>query len=392
MKSNAILFPQRVYLFRALAVKPKGPIMDFTYTDSQQDIQALANKILQDQVSFDSHRELEQARQDTENFDLFDHNCWQHLASAGLLGIALNENSGGMGFGFSELSLLLEEAGRVLAPMPLIPATISALTLQHCSNDIDLSACATGETFYTIAVSEAANQGSLSLSLRANDNGLTGEKLCVPYANTAGGMLVSANDNGQAKLYFVDKQAPGLSLEPLLHTSGEPSYKLTFSNTPARYIGDSSAVAYLCEHYAAALCAYQVGVSEAAMRLTASYVGEREQFGVKIGTFQAVGHRAANCFIDVSCLRLVTQQAVSRLNDGRDASTAVTIAKCWAGDAGHRVSYASQHLHGGFGVDKDYGLWRYATHSKWTELTLGGTQFHLSQLGAQIAVGNYDIE
>lgn len=366
--------------------------MDFTLSESQVEIQNLANKILQEQVTYDSHRALELAKENAEIDEKFDRAAWQHLADAGLLGIAIDEAYGGMSFGFAELSLLLEEAGKVLLPAPIVPAVVAAMTLQQFGAKDLLPGCASGEHFVTAALSENANQGAALLDVKADAGKLIGSKLCVPYANSAKAMLVSAADDQGCSLYLVANDAGGVSSTELVHTTGEPSFEVSFDNTPAIRIGGEEAVTYLYEHYATALCAYQVGVSDTAMRMTASYVGEREQFGVKIGTFQAVGHRAANCFIDVCCLRLVTQQAVSLLNEGRDASTAVCIAKAWAGDAAHRVSYASQHLHGGFGVDRDYGLWRYATHSKWTEITLGGTQFQLAQLGEKIAAGQFSIE
>jgi len=135
------------------------------------------------------------------------------------------------------------------------------------------------------------------------------------------------------------------------------------------------------------LCAMQIGVSDKSMRMTASYACERQQFGVALGTFQAVQHRAANCYMDVECLKLTTYQAVSLLDSGRDATNEVAIAKIWAGDTGHRVSYAAQHLHGGFGIDRDYSLWRYSLWARQIEMTLGTSARLLATLGERIAAG-----
>jgi alkylation response protein AidB-like acyl-CoA dehydrogenase len=144
---------------------------------------------------------------------------------------------------------------------------------------------------------------------------------------------------------------------------------------------------WLAERTTAALCAHQLGVTDQSMRMTASYTSERKQFGVPIATFQAVGHRAANCFIDVECLRLTAYQAVSLLDGEADATTAVQIAKIWAGDVGHRVSYASQHLHGGTGIDRDYPLWRLCLWARHNEVMLGGSGRQLAELGSRIAAG-----
>ncbi|MFU8765512.1 MAG: acyl-CoA dehydrogenase family protein, partial [Haliea sp.] len=106
-----------------------------------------------------------------------------------------------------------------------------------------------------------------------------------------------------------------------------------------------------------------------------------------IATFQAVGHRMADCYIDVECLRLCTWQALSLLSDEQPATTEVQIAKIWAGDVGHRVSYASQHVHGGTGIDRDYPLWRYCLWLRYNEMALGSTGAQVAALGQRLAAG-----
>jgi alkylation response protein AidB-like acyl-CoA dehydrogenase len=144
---------------------------------------------------------------------------------------------------------------------------------------------------------------------------------------------------------------------------------------------------WISERSMAAYCAMQLGVADQSMRTTAQFTCERIQFDVPIGSFQAVQHRAANCFIDVSCLKLTTYQAVSILDAGNDASNEVMIAKVWAGDVGHRVSYAAQHLHGGTGIDKDYHLWRYCLWARQIEMVLGTSAALMAELGKRIAAG-----
>ena len=195
-------------------------------------------------------------------------------------------------------------------------------------------------------------------------------------------------------LVLLDPAAAGVGLTDMRYTTYEPMFELRLENVecagtdvlagPDR--GDE-ALSWIVERSTAALCAHQLGVTDVALRMTASYTAEREQFGVPIATFQAVGHRAANCFIDVECLRLNTYQAVSLLDAGQPATTEVQIAKVWAGDVGHRVSYASQHLHGGTGIDRDYPLWRFCLWARHNELALGGSARQLAELGGRIAAG-----
>jgi alkylation response protein AidB-like acyl-CoA dehydrogenase len=133
-----------------------------------------------------------------------------------------------------------------------------------------------------------------------------------------------------------------------------------------------------------ALAAMAVGVCDKMMRITGQYTSEREQFGRAIATFQAVSHRVADCYIDVECLRLVTQQAASLIDQGRPAADAVQIAKIWCGDVTHRVSQASQHCHGGTGVDRDYPLFRYCQWARQIELTAGSSARLTGELGQAI--------
>jgi alkylation response protein AidB-like acyl-CoA dehydrogenase len=128
-----------------------------------------------------------------------------------------------------------------------------------------------------------------------------------------------------------------------------------------------------------------VGLTDRMMRMTAQYTSQREQFGRPIATFQAVAHRAADCYIDIECLRLVTQQAVALLQQGGDAREAVQVAKIWCGDVAHRLSQAAQHLHGGIGVDRDYPLFRYCLWARQLELSLGGSAMLKAELGVAIA-------
>src|SRR5690606_21208687 len=133
------------------------------------------------------------------------------------------------------------------------------------------------------------------------------------------------------------------------------------------------------------VCALQAGVSEGALRLTATYTSERHQFGVPIATFQAVAHRAADAYVDTQGVFLTMLQAAWRLAEGLPADDAVDVAKYWATEAAQRVALAAQHLHAGIGVDTDYPLHRHYLLTRHLDLTLGGATEHLRSMGARLA-------
>jgi alkylation response protein AidB-like acyl-CoA dehydrogenase len=149
--------------------------------------------------------------------------------------------------------------------------------------------------------------------------------------------------------------------------------------------GGRDMLTWTVERTLAGLCAAELGVAAEALRMTAEYTTKREQFGKPIGSFQAVGQRAADAFIDVEAIRLTAYQAAWLLAHELPAAEEVRIAKFWAAEGGHRVTYAAQHLHGGIGVDVDYPLHRYYTWSKQIELTLGSAHPQLAKLGAILA-------
>jgi alkylation response protein AidB-like acyl-CoA dehydrogenase len=141
----------------------------------------------------------------------------------------------------------------------------------------------------------------------------------------------------------------------------------------------------MVEHAVVGLCAWQVGVADQALRLTAGYTSGREQFGRPLASFQAVQQRAADAFIDIEAMRWTMWHAAWKLSTGARAYEEASVAKYWAAEGGHRVLAAAQHLHGGVGVDMEYPLHRFTFLEKQIELTMGGATFQLARLGAQMA-------
>ena len=118
-----------------------------------------------------------------------------------------------------------------------------------------------------------------------------------------------------------------------------------------------------------------------------AYVSEREQFGRPIGTFQAVQHRLADCYIDIEALRSTYVRAVWALDQGLSASAEVLAVKWWTAQTGHRVTHAVQHVHGGLGADIEYPVHAFFLHAKQLEIALGGATQTLAGIGRELARG-----
>jgi alkylation response protein AidB-like acyl-CoA dehydrogenase len=214
----------------------------------------------------------------------------------------------------------------------------------------------------------------------------------VPIADQAERVLLSARSEQGVLALLVDPRASGISLTPQVVTSGETRFEMSLDNVlvAAEDVIASGEAAEEALRWAdratrTALCASAIGLCDKMMRMTGSYTSERHQFGRPVATFQAVSHRVADCFIDVECLRLVTQQAASLVDRGSDADEAVKVAKIWCGDVTHRVSQAAQHCHGGAGVDRDYPLFRYCLWARQLELSAGNSAQLTGELGQDIA-------
>ena len=147
----------------------------------------------------------------------------------------------------------------------------------------------------------------------------------------------------------------------------------------------ASIVAFIFEHATTALCVQEAGACASAIELTAEYTKTRVQFEKPIATFQAVGQRAADAYVDTEAIRLTAWQAASRLSAGLPASAEVAVAKFWAAEGGQRVVHAAAHLHGGVGVDRDYPLHRFFLLTRQIELTLGSATDSLRRLGRLLA-------
>ncbi|MDP4917335.1 MAG: acyl-CoA dehydrogenase family protein, partial [Haliea sp.] len=222
---------------------------------------------------------------------------------------------------------------------------------------------------------------------------LNGSCRGIPFARQADWLLLPVHSANGVAVVLVATDAAGVQMTDLQMTHFEPYAQIELSDVRVAAAdvvmasGGEALVAWTREHCTAALCAQQLGAADRAMRMAASYTSERKQFGVPIATFQAVGHRMADCYIDVECLRLCTWQALSLLSEARAATTEVQIAKIWAGDVGHRVSYACQHVHGGTGIDRDYPLWRYCLWLRFNEVTLGSSSAQTAALGQRLSQG-----
>lgn len=369
--------------------------MDLSPTEDQRELVALAARILSDATAPEVLHQ-----RDREGVTTFDRALWRSLADAGLLGVGVPEDHGGLGFGFLETCLLLEQVGRRAAPVPALAVLGAAVPLLAEFGTPEqkaavLEPACQGSVVPTVALTEIGGdpyQPSTTATPDGDGWVLNGEKSGVPGGTEADVFLVSASVTGLGpRLFVIPAGTPGVEVEPQPMVTGEVDALLRFAGV--RLAADSilgsrqddDVVAFAVRHATTAMCAVVAGAGGAAVELTAAYVKTREAFQRPLATFQAVGQRLADAFTAAWTVRLTALEAAWSLADGRTAEMEVMTAKYYASAAGLEVARATHHLHGGFGVDRAYPLHRLSMYSKRIELTFGGAGEQIERLGDRIA-------
>jgi 3-oxocholest-4-en-26-oyl-CoA dehydrogenase beta subunit len=364
--------------------------LSFALTEEQRAIRDLAARILGDRTSGERRAAFDGG---------FDRETWSALADAGLLGAGIPAADGGLGQGTLGMHLLLEQVGAAAAPLPAWEALVlGAMPLAAFGDAIQragwIPPVLSGQVLVTAAlVEDGAAPADPRTEARRVDGGweLTGAKSLVPLAAEAACVLVPARtDDGRVGVWLVDPSTPGVELRAQEVLGGQPHAEMTLRaagvTDGARLGGpEDDVLGWLLQRALAGIASVQAGACAAALRLTAEHAKRREQFDRPIATFQAVGQRLADAYIDVEAVQLTALQAAWRLDAGLPAADEVAIAKWWAAEAGHRVLHTAHHIHGGIGVDREYPLHRYFALTKRLELALGGPGHHLRGLGAALA-------
>ncbi len=367
--------------------------MRFRFDEDQEALRSLAAKIIGDHADPDRLGAVEQGPEP------FDRDLWSALAQAGLLAAGLDDPLGG-GAGIIGTCLVLQELGRAVAAVPAwTSACVAGHTIERYGppgmrSEI-LPSLADGTSIVAAALEEAFQFDVTwpGTTCRELPDGwqLDGTKVAVPYAGFADRFLVTATatttaTDRTAELFLVGADSPGLSVQPGVATTGQPVGSIVLDGvrvSPDDRLEGGAAFAH--QVALAGLAATAAGVIEGGLAVTAAYIGQRHQFGRPIASFQGPAIRIADAYIDAQAVWMAAWSAIWKLDAGRPADEALSIAKFWVADGGQRAAHAFQHLHGGIGLDTAYPIHRYFTWAKYLETTLGGASVQLDRLGAELA-------
>ncbi|MCF8589594.1 acyl-CoA dehydrogenase family protein [Gordonia liuliyuniae] len=366
--------------------------MDFTLTEAASDLTGLTTDITTRLATGEHTAELETAHA------AIDADLWREIANAGLLGLAAPSDlvgDGGADLTTMETTAVATALGRALARVPYPQHAVAAVPLLaayggDAVHDL-LGKAVTGDAVISAAVEEDLGFDLLAPSTTVSaDGAVTGTKLNVPYAEAADALLVTAAGADGTVVVVVDGTA-GVTVTETPTTGLTPVYTVVFDGAAGTVLdGGSTTAARARDLLRLGLAADQAGVVAGALAATAEYAREREQFGRKIGSFQAVAQRLADDYIDVQALSLTVTQAAWLLSgaaetDNAEATAAVDTAAFWTADAGHRVAHTTVHVHGGVGLDTSHPVHRFFLRAKQNEFTYGAAPVVLGELGAMLA-------
>jgi alkylation response protein AidB-like acyl-CoA dehydrogenase len=331
--------------------------MNFGFTEEQDLLRAEVRKFLDQNCPLDEVRKL------IETPEGFDRNLWARMAELGWVGLTLPDAHGGVGLGWVDLVVVLEETGRSLFPSPLVSTVLAAKALDLAGGEAQQAEWLPGFV-------------------------LRGEKLLVMDACTANVFVVAFRSGPapeQISLALVPREAAGLEVEPhvtvdLTRRMGRLRFDAVAVPREA-LLGEAGSgwpvVSHLLDCGATAVTAEVIGAAERALQLTTEYAQQRVQFGQPIGRFQGVKHPLAEMYVDVESFKSLCYYAAWQLDEDSDeAPLAVSRAKAYASDAFARIGIEGVQLHGGVGYTWEYDIQLYLKRAKWARPAFGDADWH----------------
>ncbi len=363
--------------------------MDFDFTDEQTQLADATRRWCDKAYTFDRRRAIVKAGG-------FDAGVWAELADLGLTGLVTDPDHGGMGMGAIDCMVVQLELGRALVMEPVAQCWMASTVLQaHAPTALQASALpgvASGQKKVAFAHQERASRYQLDsvatlATAGAGGHTLTGTKLLVPLGHQADAFIVSAQLDGQPALFWVERSAAGVRATGYITQDGSAAGDLMLQAAPATLVTRDGVAALELAHDVAiaATCAYGVGAMERLLELTVDYLNTRKQFGVAIGTFQALRHRVADVKMALELARSMSFYASLKLGaPAAERRQALSRAKVQLGQSMRLVGQQSVQLHGGIGVTDEYIASHYFKTLTQLEMTFGDTLHHLGEVAERM--------
>ena len=371
--------------------------MNFEFSDDEQQLSEAVQRWVERGYGFERRTTIAKAGG-------FSAEAWGEIAELGLLGLGTSEEDGGMAMGPVAAMLALEALGRglVLEPVAAV-ALVAASVLAQASAAARASwapRVASGEARVVLAYQERAARYKLErVDTKATKNGdawsLTGDKSLVPIGDQADAFIVSARVSGAADdaagiaLFLVERAAAGVTTRGYALQDGSRAAEVTLANAPATLLVAAgpafAALEQAVDVGIAALAAEAVGAMDKLFELTADYLNTRKQFGVPIGTFQALRHRIADMKMQLELARSMSYYATLKLGEEPAVRRrAVAQAKVQLGQSARYLGQQAIQLHGGIGMTDEYIGSHYFKRLTTMEMQFGDSMHHIGEVSARM--------
>ncbi|MGC1502664.1 MAG: acyl-CoA dehydrogenase family protein [Sulfitobacter sp.] len=328
----------------------------------------------------------------------FDRTLWKEMAEMGWAGVLVPEDAGGSDMGFAAANVIAREMGKTLAVSPFLSsAVIAATALRHVSDTRATEALgriASGDTTYALAVDEGIkfDPEACQMEARADGNGfrLNGKKQFVVDGALADRLLVLARTENGLTLFDIPADRAGVQRTASNMIDARDAARITFENVEATGEDVMGSVDQAMDILRpalqagqAALAAEMTGLSAGAFGMTVDYLKERKQFGVEIGRFQALQHRAAHlwCQIEVTASAILNAGRMLD-NDPDNAELAVSLAKARATDTAKLAVIEGVQMHGGIGMTDAFDMGFYMKRARVGAEWLGDYSYHAEKIAA----------
>ncbi|MFG6637849.1 acyl-CoA dehydrogenase family protein [Sulfitobacter sp. 1A12126] len=328
----------------------------------------------------------DRARQLRDAGSGFDPEMVRELAEAGVFGVAVPEDQGGLGMGLAAGGVIAEEVGRVIAPEPVVLTIGLSLGLLRrlCPDHPKMAQLIGGEISLAVAWQERGPDGApADATCRYADGKLTGGKAWVVGAIGSHGFLVVAEQDDGPVLVLAEADAQGLVIDKRTQADGSSLGELSFSGTPAAELASSGAVlTALAEAVAdatALAAAELVGLSERAFEITLDYIKTREQFDKPIGSFQVIQHRAVDLNVMCEVAQAGVREALAQMDSETDPKVRAPIAsraKARAVTAAKKITRDAIQLHGAVGYTDEFDIGLYLNRALVLSAWLGDDAYH----------------
>jgi alkylation response protein AidB-like acyl-CoA dehydrogenase len=369
--------------------------MKLILSEEQQFLKDTAQSFARDKTPAAHFRKL----RDSDNAKCWDDSIWEEMVQLGWSGILVPEDFGGSDFGIAGISVIMQELGKTLTPSPLLATAVLGVSIikfmgSEEQKNTYLTKIVSGETTTALAIDEGSHHNPFDIETAAKLEGkswiLNGKKVFVIDGASADTLLIVARTSGKSgesnglSVFIADKSSAGLEIAKISTADCRNYANITMSNLTLdqnALLGELDVAGEVVEKVLdlgrIVMASEMLGNTEEAFEITISYLKERKQFGVLIGSFQALQHRAAKMFCEIELTKSAVMAAMHAADENsNELERLSSLAKFQAGETLHLVSNEAIQMHGGIGVTDEYDIGFYLKRARVAEQIFGTSEYH----------------